>query len=341
MPKLEPKAIQKELEAGKVRPVYFLYGSERMKSRELLKRIQKTVLNGEAPNDFNLEKWDASEVGCETILDAAQSLSLMGGTKLVIARAIDEVKNLDPLVDYLKGLESGAPTTPDQVQCVLVLMSKNFDARKKSSKTIQEVAAVVACEEVEEADREPWIDYLSKRRGITLTETERLTLRGLDPWNLEIIDQEIGKLELVGEDPILRAEALLSGVSAFARDDFIDAIFCRDTKRALSLVHLFSAEMEVQLPFLGLLSWNFRQLKLSVMEQEMRSRSSEKRNPYLDRKLDRWKKHWNLKSITELEHALFQIDFALKNTRLLGLGLWTDALIRTTPRANPATSVHS
>ena len=110
MPKLEPKTIQKELEAGMVRPVYFIYGTELMKSRELLKRIQKTVLMGEAANDFNLEKWDASEVGCETILDAAQSLSLMGGTKLVIARALDEVKNLDPLVEYLKQLESGNPT---------------------------------------------------------------------------------------------------------------------------------------------------------------------------------------------------------------------------------------
>ena len=338
MPKLEPKAIQKELEAGKVRPVYFLYGSERMKSRELLKRIQKTVLNGEAPNDFNIEKWDASEVGCETILDGAQSLSLMGGTKLVIARSLEEVKNLDPLVDYLKTLESRAATTVDQLQCVLVLLSKNFDARKKSSKAIQEVAAVVACEEVEEADREPWIDYLSKRRGVTLTDAERLTLRGLDPWNLEIVDQEIGKLELVGDDQTLRAEALLSGVSAFARDDFMDSIFCRDHKRALSLVHLFSNEMEVQLPFLGLLSWNFRQLKLFVMEQEMKSRSTEKRNPYLSRNLERWRKHWSLASITELEHALFQIDFSLKNTRLLGLGLWTDALIRTRV---PTASVHS
>ena len=220
----------------------------------------------------------------------------------------------------------------------MVLLSKNFDARKKSSKTIQEVAAVVACEEVDEKDREPWIDYLSKRRGITLSETERLTLRGLDPWNLEIVDQEIGKLELVGEDQALRAQALLSGVSAFARDDFIDAIFCRDTQRALSLVHLFSNEMEVQLPFLGLLSWNFRQLKLSVLERELKTRSPEKRNPYLDRKLDRWKKAWDLKSITDLEHALFQIDFSLKNTRLLGLGLWTDAIIRTSKRMGNAQS---
>ena len=329
MPKLEPKVIQKELEAGKIRPVYFIYGSERMKSRELVKRIQKTVLKGEVPNDFNLEKWDASEVGCETILDAAQSLSLMGGTKLVIARNVEEVKNLDPLVDYLKHLDTSEPGPIANFSTVLILLSKNFDARKKTSKTIQEVAAVVACEEVSEADREPWIGYLSKRRGITLSDSERLTLRGLDPWNLEIVDQEIAKLELVGSDQTLREEVLLSGVSAYARDDFMDAIFCRDEKRALSLMHLFSVDLDTQLPFLGLLSWNFRQLKLFVMEQEMRARGADKRNSYLMKNLERWRKYWSLLSITILEDALFQIDFSLKNTRLLGMGLWTDAIIRT------------
>ena len=331
MPKLEPKVIQKELEAGNIRPAYFIYGSERMKSRELVKRIQKAVLNGEAQNDFNVEKWDASEVGCETILDAAQSLSLMGGVKLVIARNVDEVKNLDQLGAYLKGIENTNAVTLDQHACVLVLLSKNFDARKKASKVILETAAVVACEEVLEADREPWIDYLSKRRGIALSQSERLTLRGQDPWNLDVIDQEIAKLELVGEDAKLRSEALLSGVSSFARDEFLDAIFTRNFKLALSLVHLFSTEMEVQLPFLGLLSWNFRHLKLFVMEQEKKSRSVEKRNPYLMKNLERWRKHWDLASLTELEHGLFQIDFSLKNTRLLGIGLWTDVLIRIQP----------
>ena len=40
MPKLEPKVIQKELEQGVLWPVYWLYGQERMKSRELFKRIR-------------------------------------------------------------------------------------------------------------------------------------------------------------------------------------------------------------------------------------------------------------------------------------------------------------
>ena len=37
MPKLEPKTVQRELDQGQLWPVYWLYGGEAMKARELLK----------------------------------------------------------------------------------------------------------------------------------------------------------------------------------------------------------------------------------------------------------------------------------------------------------------
>ena len=326
MPKIEPKLIQKELEARKVRPVYFVFGPERMKSRELIRRITKAVLGDDKPNDFNFEKWDGSEVTMDSILDSTQSFSMMGGTKLVLVRNADEIKNMDLLADYLKNLDDMDPKDFDAYPSILVLVSKGFDGRKKSSKLIQEHAAVIPCEEVAEQDREPWIDYLAKRRALVLSQEERLTLRGQDPWSLEIVDSELSKLELVGDDQLLRSESLLSGVSSYARDEFIDAIFCRDRKRAMGLMHLFSEEVEVQLPFLGLLSWNLRHLKLLILEQETRARSTEKRNPFLMKNLERWRRHWTLKSIQELEHSLFEIDFSLKNTRLMGKGLWMSVI---------------
>jgi DNA polymerase III delta subunit len=247
----------------------------------------------------------------------------MGGIKLLVVRNADEMKQLDPLVGFLKALPSTDPVPVSELSNVTVFVSKGFDGRKKASKTIQELAVTTPCEEVEEQDREAWIDYLSKRRGLTLQPAERLLLRGLDPWSLEIVDQELSKLELVANEESLRSQVLLSGVDSHARDQFIDAIFSRDQARALKWVHLFSEEMEVQLPILGLICWNLRHLKLLILEQETRSRSPEKRNPYLMKNLERWRRHWTLGSIQKLEEQFFQIDFSLKNTRLTGRGLWT------------------
>jgi DNA polymerase III delta subunit len=328
MPRLEAKIIQKELDSGKLRPVYWIYGPERMKSRELMKRILKAALGDQAPNDFNFEKQDGSEVGTATILDAAQGFSLMGGTKVILVRNAEDLKQPEMLADYFESIPSHEPVEAAELSSVVVFISKNFDSRKKTSKKIQELVATIPCEEVTEQDREPWIAYLAKRRGITLTPEEQSVLRGLDPWSLEIVDQELAKLELVGNEEELRKQVLLSGIDAFARDDFIDALFCRDSKRVLKWMHLFCEDIDVQLPILGLVSWNLRHLKLLLIEEKTRSRSGEKRNPYLQRNLDRWKRFWTLDAIQEFEHGLFEIDFSLKNTPLIGKGLWTSLIFQ-------------
>ncbi len=326
MSRIEAKMIQKELEAGKMRPVYWIFGPERMKSRELVRRIQKAVFKEETPNDFNFEKHDGSDAEISTILDAAQGFSLMGGTKLILVRNAEELKQQEMLVEYFESIESHAPVDGSELSNVIVFISKNFDARKKATKKIQELVATISCDEVSEQDREPWIGYLAKRRGLALKNDELTILRGLDPWNLEIVDQELSKLELVADEEELRKQVLLSGVDAFARDDFIDALFCRDQKRAMKWMYLFCEEIEVQLPILGLVSWNLRHLKLILLEEKTKSRSGEKRNPYLQKNLDRWKRNWTFDTIQEFEHGLFEIDFSLKNTRLMGKGLWTSLL---------------
>jgi DNA polymerase III delta subunit len=326
MSRFEAKVIQKELDSGKLRPVYWLFGPERMKSRELVKRIQRAALGDQTPNDFNYEKIDASEVDCGTVIDAAQGFSMMGGTKVILVRNADDLKQQEMLADYFASIDSHDPVDPADLANVIVLVSKGFDSRKKAFKKIQDTVAVIPCEEVAEQDREPWIGYLAKRRGLTLKNEEMTVLRGQDPWSLEIIDQELSKLELVGNEEDLRKQVLLNGVDAFARDDFIDALFSRDKQRAMKWMHLFCEDIDVQLPILGLVSWNLRHLKLVLLEDKTRSRSGEKRNPYLQRNLDRWKRHWTFDAIQEFEHGLFEIDFSLKNTPLMGKGLWTSLL---------------
>jgi DNA polymerase III delta subunit len=326
MSRFEAKVIQKELDSGKLRPVYWIFGPERMKSRELIKRIQKAALGDQTPNDFNFEKLDASEVDAGTVIDASQGFSMMGGTKVVLVRNAEDLKQQDLLADFFSSIESHHPVEAAELANVVVFVSKGFDSRKKALKKIQDTVAVIPCEEVAEPDREPWIGYLAKRRGVTLKNEEAIVLRGLDPWSLEIVDQELAKLELVGDEEELRKQVLLNGVDAFARDDFIDAIFCRDKKRVLKWMHLFCEDIDVQLPILGLVSWNLRHLKLVLLEDKTRSRSGEKRNMYLQRNLDRWKRHWTFDTIQQFEHGLFEIDFSLKNTPLLGKGLWTSLL---------------
>jgi DNA polymerase-3 subunit delta len=319
MPKLEPKQIQKELEGGTVWPVYWIYGGERMKARELLKRIRKTVVGEDtAMSSFNEEVLDGTEASAQSIVDAAQSLSLGGGTRLIIVRDAHAVKDQDEL-----GALLGKPAKKEEIPSVCVFLSKDLDGRKKFSKMLTEKAAVVPCEEVSEEEREAWIGYLAKRRGLSLPPELVAQLRGLDPWNLDIIDQELEKFSIAqdsGQGDA--AEAVLSGSTAeHGADVFLEAFFTRDLLRTLAQVEEIADSPEEALPLLGLLAWNVRQLALVLADKEKGTRFV-KLGPFLADRFNRWSRGWSLEEVLKLQSALEELDFSVKQTPRMPLGLW-------------------
>ncbi|MGZ3697803.1 MAG: DNA polymerase III subunit delta, partial [Bdellovibrionota bacterium] len=278
MPVLEPKAVQKELDQGWIWPVYWIHGAERMKSRELVKRIRKAVV-GDAPGFGGLgeEMLDAQEVSASDILDSARTLSLGGGARFLIIKDAHALKDAEELGELL-----GPKARREELTSVCVFLSKDLDRRKKFSKTLAEQAAVIACEDVPELERPAWIQYLAKRRGLAVSERAALQLVTLDPWSLDIIDQELEKLSLSEGSE----ESLLSGSVSGGGDAFQEAFFARALRPALELVETFADRPDESLPLLGGLTWNVRQLLLAVLDHENGTRFA-KPNPYAADRLRR------------------------------------------------------
>lgn len=330
MPKFEPKQIQKELEGGKVWPVYWIYGTEAMKSRELLKRIKTAVLgeSGEGASNalfasaFNEAILDGAEVSSADVLDAAQSLSLGGGARFVFVKQAHLLKDTEVLSALF-----GPAGPKTEVPSVTVFLSKDLDQRKKFSKQLVEKAAVIACEEVSDADREPWVLYLAKRKGMTLTEQAVARLRAMDPWSLDMVERELEKWELAsmgvaegeGAD-----EILLSGVSdEGVTERFVEHFFLRDRKGALELVDRFADQPDLALPLLGLLSWNTRMLASVLKDQEQRTRET-KLGGFLAERFSRYAREWKISEVANLQSKLCEVDFGTKQTSRPPLGLWAD-----------------
>ncbi len=332
MPKFEPKSIQKDLEAGRLWPVYWIYGGEAMKSRELVKRIRRSALclkeeSGKETSEnnfaaaFNETVLDAQECDVGTVLDAAESLALGGGTRFVLVKQAHLLKQPEALERVL-----GKPTEKSgTLSSVMVLLSKDLDQRKKFSKTLVEKAAVVECAEIEDQDREPWIQYLAKRKGLILTEKEIALLRVMDPWSLDSVDRELEKLELASSDE--RAEVLLGGVQVAGGDEFIEAFFSKNQAAALSMVRSFAEQPEISLPLLGLLSWNVRMLALILKDKQAGTREA-KLGSFMQEKFARFARAWSLSEMAELQSGLRAIDFTVKQTSKLPLGAWSELVNR-------------
>lgn len=331
MPKLEIKAAQKELEAGKAWPLYWIYGPERMKSRELVRRIRTAVLGEEQAkagfSGFLEEVIEGTEASAESIVDSARTLSLGGGTRLVLVRDAHAVKDPEPMSELL-----GPLALLSDLPAVVVCLSKDLDGRKKFSKLLTEKAAVVECSDVDEQDREAWIGFLAKRRGMEVPESLGAYLRSLDPWTLDIADQELEKAQLAGTAPGAEtAVADFAGVgTGQGSDAFFEAFFGRHLQRCLEIAPHFADRPEESLPLLGLFAWNVRQLSLVVADKEKGTRSA-KLPPFLSDRFKRWSRNWHGQELLSLQGRLQQIDFSLKQTPRLPLGLWGELVVEFCP----------
>lgn len=337
MPKFEAKVIQKELDQGVLRPVYWFYGPETLKWRELLRRIREQVAKkGGGAADFAVQTVSCEDVSGAEISDLVLTPSLLGGLPLFIARDAHLLKEKD--LESLKPVFTQAESkeiSSSEASSICVFISKDLDARKKTTKLILEKLPVVACEEVREYERESWIDFLAKRRSMTLQPQERLALRALDPWSLEQIEQELERLsiERLGESHSSTEESPLGHASRFTADEFIDAFFLRDTQRALACVKKFAPNADESLPLLGLLSWNVRQLVVAVSGSEVSSATAAKKssgNSFLQERISRWARVWNLSEALRLQSDLTQLDWSLKQTPRLPLGAWTQLVLQNT-----------
>ena len=341
MPKFELKQVQRDLEKNQIWPVYWIYGPERMKAREIVKRIRKAVLGNseEASSTSGLfggglseERLDGTQVSAREVADAAQSLALGGGVRLIVVReahAMSGVEELEPLL--------GEPSPRENLTSVCVFLAKDLDGRKKFSKQLTEHAAVVECEAVADADRDPWIGYLAKARGLTLSESEFMELKArlsaIDPWSLDTVDSELEKWELARGAGLSPEEALesLQASAGAGSEVFVDAFFSRSGLQAMSAATEFAAQPEQTLPLLGLLTWNVRQLLQIRAASEGVSRAQVKLSPFLQEKLNRYVRVWTLDELISLQGALFELDHAMKQTPKLPLGSWSSLVMEFCP----------
>ena len=314
MPKIELKLVQKELEKGVVWPLYWLYGSERLKSRELLARIRKAVLGKGSTSAWEEEVLDGHEVDVSQVLDVAKSLSLWGGIRLIVVQNAHALKNPELLAELL-----GPAKKSSELDWVCVCISKDLDGRKKFSKTLLEKAAVVPCEEVSENQKGAWIQFLAKRRGLELHSELVMKLSSIDPWTLDIIEQELEKYTLSDESSeIVQGDSSIQG----GPDRFLESFFSREDRAALEQVSRFADSVDETLPLLGLLGWNLRQLLILLSDHQKGTRHS-KINPYLAERFQRWSQFWTIPELVELQHRLSELDLSTKQTPLLPLGMWT------------------
>lgn len=114
--------ILKDLEKGKVLPVYLFCGSEKYLMEEALRKVESLVVEP-ATRCFNYNVFQGSEATAEAIIDVAQTIPMMARRRLVVVKDIDKLKSSE-MERLAKYVNDPSPST------CLILMAEKVDMRK-------------------------------------------------------------------------------------------------------------------------------------------------------------------------------------------------------------------
>lgn len=185
MATIQPETFRKNIQSGKIEPVYLFYGSENYLIEISLKEITKKLVSNEV-KDFNYDLLYGEEVTADAIINIATSFPMMAEKRLLIVKHIDKLKESGKHL-LLKYVENPA------MQTVLILVSNGNDL-KKFHKDLLKKAVGVQFKSLTEPKILEWIFSTVQARGKQISPKAARLLLARMGRSLQDIANEIDKL---------------------------------------------------------------------------------------------------------------------------------------------------
>lgn len=229
-----------EIQAGTIRPVYFLYGDERYFMDRWIRAVTEKVVAPET-RDFNYDVFYAEETEAEKVLQIASSFPLMADRRLVVVRSIQKwpVSDKNRLKTYVK--------SPLSSTC-LILTAEEVDFRQAFYKELIQISTAIECKALYENQAVDWVMKQGRAQGVRISKeaAERLvTQTGCSLWALynemeKLLTFASGRKELDVTD--------IDAIAGFSRKynlwEFVDAVASKDLSKALRILHFLLVEKQ-------------------------------------------------------------------------------------------------
>lgn len=188
-------AIWKNINEGKIEPIYLLTGVEQHLIDTTIKKIMKAMPD---VDESSVLRFDLEETPIETVLEEADTLPFLEDRKLIIAnnasflKAADKTK--EKVVHNITLLESWL-SNPSPTATVLFLAPyEKLDGRKKIVKVMQQKAVVVEAMPLTGRDLTTWIQNEAGAHGINISPENAQALIEMTGDSLLALSNEIAKI---------------------------------------------------------------------------------------------------------------------------------------------------
>ncbi len=180
------ESVEKEIESGKLKPIYLLKGEETYYLRLLTESFEKKILD-EAEADFNLSVFYGKDASMEQIMLTSKQYPVMAQKRVVILK---EAQTMDKreLVKVEKYLQAPLATT------VLVIVSNGADFSTPLATKIGKVGTVFDSKKIREEKLISWIDGFVKQQGFVIEQRASALISDYIGNDLLRISNELSKL---------------------------------------------------------------------------------------------------------------------------------------------------
>ncbi|SHI71731.1 DNA polymerase III, delta subunit [Malonomonas rubra DSM 5091] len=246
----------RDLNAGEVPALLFLYGKEPFLLQRAVRKVRKAVLLAEK-DDFNDNQFFGKEATAVTIIDAAQTLPVFASHRLVTIKDAHllPASEMDGLLSYLKN--------PVPETCLLLVADK-IDSRRKFFQQFKKSGTLIEFKPLTERELPGHIRSFLDERDYRISADALELFCSMVGDSLHEVHGELEKLLIyLGERTLVDVSDVQAVVSKSRSENIFElgnAVGRGDVARALSLAKQLTDGGEAPLKILSLLVRHFRQL---------------------------------------------------------------------------------
>ncbi|MBP3951325.1 DNA polymerase III subunit delta [Bacillus suaedae] len=317
--------VKKDIDNGKIKPIYFMYGSQSFLMDDVVQAIVRKVLG--STDDSNVITYSIQDTLLDLAIEEAETFPFLGGKKVVIVKEFNLVTSqkqeakmdhdLDRLEQYLSHPSS---------ESVLIVQApyEKLDERKKITKSLKKTT-VVECVPFDVQTTNQWLEDQAQQKQMTITKEAKEHLVERVGVNLLQLASEMEKLSLyVGSEGVVNEDIIdLLVARSLEQDVFalIDFAVKQRLDEALVIYHDLLKQKEEPLKILALIA---RQLRIFYQIKEMSRQSySQKQmagqlklHPYVVKLASQQMNRFEDKFLLELLEAAADTDFAIKSGKM-------------------------
>ncbi len=306
--------IIKDIQAGNIKPIYFLMGEEPYYIDKLSEYIENNVLQ-EHERDFNQTVLYGRDVTVEDIVGNAKRFPMMADRQVVIVKEAQELsRTIDKLESYA---ENPQPTTV----LVICYKYKTLDKRKKVSKTLDKAGVVFESKKLYENQVGDWMKRVLAGKKLNIEPKAAAMFVDFLGTDLSRIANEIDKLAIILKPGETITPAVIEENIGFSKDfnpfELRKAIGEKNQLKAYQIADYF-AQNPKDNPIvltIGLVFGFFTQLlQYHGLKDKSPANAAKmlKVNPYFLKDYDVALKNYPMKKVSAIVSTLRDIDVKSK-----------------------------